>query len=123
MRSPFLTYVRAGRAGNGSMIMARQFSGYWRYDELEDHYRAMLAEMARVLVKDGIAVFKTQDLVHNHKLHPTHAYVIQWGEQVGLRLKDLFILAANHRLPAPNRAGSQKHARIHHSYFVVMRKL
>ncbi len=27
---PFLTYVRAARDGNGNMVMAKRFGGYWR---------------------------------------------------------------------------------------------
>jgi tRNA G10 N-methylase Trm11 len=120
---PFLTYVRTGRTGNGSMVMSGRFGGYWRYDELEAHYRATLKEAGRVLSAEGILVFKCQDIVHNHRLHPTHAYVMQWAEECGFRLKDLFILPAKHRLPSPNRGGKQKHARIHHSYFLVLTRL
>lgn len=119
---PFLTYVRAGRSGNGKMIMAKQFSGYWRYDELEDHYRHTISEAWRVLRPGGVMVFKCQDIIHNHKMHCTHANVIQMAEIEGFRLMDLFILPAKHRLPSPNRAGTQKHARIFHSYFLVFEK-
>lgn len=117
---PFLTYVRAGREGNGKMIMAKRFAGYWRYDELESHYRATLKEAKRVLRKGGIMVFKCQDIVHNHRLHCTHANVIRWGEEINMRLLDLFVLPASHRMPSPNRNGTQKHARIFHSYFLVL---
>lgn len=119
---PFLTYVRSGRDGNGSMIMAGRFAGYWRYDELVEHYRDTLGEAARVLSDGGTLVFKCQDIVHNHQLHPTSAYVIQWAHTMGLRLVDTYVLGASHRLPAPNRKGSQRHARIHHSYFLVFEK-
>lgn len=30
---PFLTYVREGREGNGSMVMSRRFAGYWSYSQ------------------------------------------------------------------------------------------
>lgn len=116
---PFLTYVRAGREGNGKMIMATRFAGYWRYDELETHYKGTLAESRRVLRKGGILIFKCQDIIHNHRMHCTHGNVIKWAEDVGMRLVDLFILPAKHRLPSPNRGGKQKHARIFHSYFLV----
>jgi len=119
---PFLTYVRSGREGNGSMIMSRQFSGYWTYGELADHYRESISEAYRVLKKGGILVFKCQDIIHNHKMHCTHANVICWAETEGFRLQDLFVLPARSRLPSPNRAGTQKHARIFHSYFLVFRK-
>ena len=52
-RSAVLTYVRAGREGNGSMVMAKRFAGYWRYDELEDHYRDTISEAYRVLKPGG----------------------------------------------------------------------
>lgn len=119
---PFLTYVRAGRDGNGSMAMAKRFSGYWRYDELEDHYQETISEASRVLKKGGVFVVKCQDIIHNHKMHCTHANVILWAEMEGFRLLDLFVLNAKHRMPSPNRAGKQKHARIFHSYFLVFKK-
>ena len=119
---PFLTYVRAGREGNGKMIMAKRFAGYWRYDELQDHYVSTLKECARVLKKNGKLVFKCQDIIHNHRMHCTHVNVINWAAEHSLRIKDLFVLAANHRLPSPNKNGTQKHARIFHSYFLVFEK-
>lgn len=119
---PFLTYVRAGREGNGRMVMAKRFSGYWRYDELEDHYRETIRESRRLLRAGGLLVFKCQDIVHNHRLHPTHISVVGWAADHGFRLRDLFVLAARHRMPPPNRAGSQKHARIFHSYFLVLER-
>ena len=118
---PFLTYVRANREGNGNMVMARRFAGYWRYDELEAHYIDTLREVGRVLNKGGTLVFKCQDIVHNHRLHCTHANVIGWASP-WFRLKDLFVLTAKHRMPSPNRAGKQKHARIFHSYFLVLER-
>tara|TARA_R110002020_G_scaffold91458_1_gene222081 strand:- start:6 stop:608 length:603 start_codon:yes stop_codon:yes gene_type:complete len=119
---PFLTYVRAAREGNGNMIMAKRFAGYWRYDELEDHYKKTIVEAHRVLTNKGIFVVKCQDIIHNHKMHCTHANVINWADGM-FRLKDLYILPAKHRLPSPNRNGVQKHARIFHSYFLVLEKL
>jgi len=119
---PFLTYVRAGREGNGKMVMAGRFSGYWRYDDLETHYRGSLAEAWRVLRKDGVLVVKCQDIIHNHKMHCTHANVIEWAEGLGFRLLDLFVLVASRRMPSPNRAGQQKHARVFHSYFLVFKR-
>lgn len=119
---PFLTYVRQGRTGNGEMIMGKRFSGYWRYDDLEDHYRDSISEAWRVLKPNGYLIFKCQDIIHNHKMHCTHANVIFWAEIEGFKLEDLFILPAKHRLPSPNKAGKQKHARIFHSYFLVLKK-
>jgi hypothetical protein len=123
---PFLTYVRAAREGNGKMIMAKRFGGYWRYDELEKHYRETLEEAHRVLSKKGIMVFKCQDIIHNHKMHCTHMNVIEWSKGM-FRLKDLFILPVKSRMPIPQQEGTkkkvQKHARIFHSYFMVLEKI
>ena len=123
---PFLTYVRAAREGNGNMIMAKRFGGYWRYDELEAHYKATLNEAYRVLSKKGIMVFKCQDIIHNHKMHRTHINVVDWAEGK-FRLKDLFILPAKSRMAIPQQKGTkikqQKHARIFHSYFLVLERI
>ena len=119
---PFLTYVRAARGGNGNMVMAKRFAGYWRYDELESHYIGTINEAHRVLKKKGIMVIKCQDIIHNHKMHCTHVNVINWAAGM-FRLKDLFVLPAKHRMPSPNRKGVQKHARVFHSYFLVLERL
>ena len=123
---PFLTYVRSAREGNGNMVMAKRFGGYWRYDELEKHYRETLAEAHRVLCKKGIMVFKCQDIIHNHKMHCTHINVVEWSKGM-FRLKDLFILPVKSRMPIPQQEGTkkkvQKHARIFHSYFMVLEKV
>ena len=121
---PFLTYVKAAREHNS--IMAKRFGGYWRYDELEKHYRETLTEANRVLGKKGVMVFKCQDIIHNHKMHCTHLNVMEWAQGL-FRLKDLFILPAKNRMPMPEKKGDkkrvQKHARIFHSYFMVLEKL
>lgn len=123
---PFLTYVRNAREGNGNMIMARRFGGYWKYSELEDHYISTINECYRVLKSKGLLIFKCQDIIHNHTMHSTHINVIKWCEGK-FRLKDMFILAAKNRMPIPVKKGdklkTQKHARIHHSYFLVLEKI
>jgi hypothetical protein len=119
---PFLTYIRNGREGNGNMIMSKRFAGYWKYEELQEHYVATLKECSRVLANKGVLVVKCQDIVHNHRLHCTHNMVLEQAGRVGLLSKDLFVLCAKHRLPSPNRKGTQKHARIFHSYFLVLQK-
>lgn len=123
---PFLTYVRAAREGNGNMVMAKRFGGYWKYDELEVHYKGTLTEAARVLKKKGVMIFKCQDIIHNHKMHCTHVNVINWAND-SFRLKDLFILPAKTRMAIPQQKGTrkkvQKHARIFHSYFLVLERL
>lgn len=117
---PFLTYIYNGRDHkDGSSIMASRFSGYEKYEDLEAHYVDSLKEFRRVLSHKGILVFKCQDIIHNHKMHCTHNNVINWANELGFRLKDLFILGAKTRLPSP-QAGKQRHARIFHCYFLVL---
>ncbi len=118
---PFLTYIRTQRTGNSTMVMSRRFSGYWTYDELAEHYKSTLKEAGRILKHKGILVIKCQDIVHNHKLCCTHGNILNWSQDL-FRLKDLFIQVATHRMPAPNRKGTQKHARIHHCYWVVLQR-
>jgi hypothetical protein len=124
---PFLTYVRQGRSHNGGkMIMSKAFSGYWTYQELMTHYDQTITECSRVLKRKGILVFKCQDIIHNHRMHCTHAFVCGMGIARGLRLKDMFILYKPNRMPTnPRHKGNQtqRHARIHHSYFLVFEKV
>lgn len=121
---PFLTYIKAAREHDS--VMAKRYGGYWRYDELEDHYRGTLTEAHRVLDKKGVMIFKCQDIIHNHKMHPTHINVCSWADGL-FRLKDLFILTAKNRMGMPEKEGEarrvQKHARIHHSYFMILEKI
>lgn len=118
---PFLTYVKEAREHNS--VMAKRFGGYWRYDELEAHYRGTLIEASRILKNKGVLIFKCQDIIHNHKMHSTHVNIINWSDGF-FRLKDLFVLPAKHRMPIKGKEGekprTQKHARIHHSYFLVL---
>lgn len=120
---PFLTYIRQQRSHNS--IMAKSYGGYWRYEELATHYQSTIDEVARILKPKGIFVFKCQDIIHNHSMHPTHINVVNWAKN-WFRLRDLFILYKNNRLPMPSKEGEarrvQQHARIHHSYFLVFEK-
>lgn len=120
---PFLTYVKAGRDHKGGKVqMTARFGGDWSYDDLSAHYGSTVSEAARVLRAGGVFVVKCQDIIHNHRMHCTHAMVIDMAITSGFRLKDLFVLAAKHRMPGPQK-GRQKHARIFHSYFLVFERL
>lgn len=119
---PFLTYVRNGRGHkDGKVAMTARFGGYYTYAELEDHYRDTISEAWRVLKRGGVMVFKCQDIIHNHRMHCTHCNVINMAATEGFRLLDMFVLTAKHRMPGPQK-GTQRHARIYHSYFLVFRK-
>lgn len=119
---PFMTYIRDGKDHkDGKVVLSKRFGGYYKYDDLINHYAATIRECSRVLRKRGKLIFKCQDIVHNHKLHHTHTGVIIAAEACGFDLLDLFILGAKHRMPSPQR-GTQRHARIFHSYFLVFEK-
>jgi len=119
---PFLTYVKAGREHKGGKVaMTARFGGYYTYEELETHYRGTLQEARRVLRNGGVLIFKCQDIIHNHRMHCTHANVIAWAAERGFRLLDLFVLPAKSRMPSPQK-GTQRHARIFHSYFLVFER-
>lgn len=87
--------------------------------DLERHYRGTLQEAYRVLKPRGKMVFKCQDVIHNHRMHCTHLNVLNWAE--GFRLLDMFVLVAKHRMPGPQK-GQQRHARVWHSYFLVLER-
>lgn len=119
---PFLTYVKNGRAHkDGAVALTSRFGGYYTYGELEEHYRGTLREAWRILIPGGVLVFKCQDIIHNHRMHCTHCRTIVEAEAGGFRLKDLFVLVARHRMPGP-QPGTQRHARVWHSYFLVLQK-
>ncbi len=114
---PFLTYIKQGR--QSTSIMGKRFSGYWAYAELQAHYTKTIKEAYRVLGKKGILIVKCQDIIHNHKMHPTHINIMEWSSGM-FRLKDLFILNAKSRMGSNRK---QQHARIYHSYFMVLEKM
>ena len=119
---PFLTYVRNGREHKARGVsMSARFGGYYAYADLEESYIGLLREARRVLKPKGRLVFKCQDIIHNHKMHCTHARTIGWAEATGFRLLDLFVLPVKHRMPGPQK-GQQRHARIYHSYFLVFER-
>lgn len=120
---PFLTYVKQGREHKeGKVAMTARFGGYWAYKELLDHYERTIKESYRIIKPKGVLVIKCQDIIHNHKLHCTHQKTIQLAEENGFRPLDLFILPAKSRMPSPQK-GKQRHARIFHSYFLVLKSL
>ena len=119
---PFMTYIKNGREHkDGKVALSARYGGYYTYAELEDHYQETISEVWRVLRPKGKLVFKCQDIIHNHKMHSTHTKVIQMAESEGFKLTDLFVLLAKSRMPGPQK-GTQKHARIWHSYFLVFEK-
>lgn len=117
---PFLTYVKNGRQHqDGAVRMTRRFGGYYSYTDLLNHYCGTLYECDRVMRPNAKLIVKCQDIIHNHRMHCTHWTTLGMAATIGFRLVDLFILVAKHRMPGPQK-GEQRHARIWHSYFLVL---
>lgn len=102
-------------------IIRDRFSCYKDIAELWAFYRAALVEFTRILCANGIICFKCQDTVSGGVNYMTHAAVIVMAQQIGLYVKDLFILGRTNVLWSPNMA-NQQHARKNHSYFLILQK-
>lgn len=102
-------------------IIGNRFSGYPRQRDLHGLYYRSLEEFHRILCPGGFVVFKCQDIVESGKQVWNHMIITVTAERVGFALKDLFVLAAKHRIEGKNH-GKQRHARKFHSYFLVLVK-
>jgi len=107
----------------GSCLMSKRFEAYYSFNELKKHYYNTLKECYRLLKKDGILVFKCQDVVSSGKNHFSHSLIMNMAIDLEYYPKDLFILLSKNRV---NSFGSkwkkQFHARKYHSYFWVLQK-
>lgn len=108
-----------GEAKEGSSIIAKRFTGFKNFDELKRMYSSSLKEFSRVLMGEGIVIFKCQDCVVSAQNHFSHCWVMYEALNYGFYPKDLFILLAKNRL---NDGRKQQHARKYHSYFWVFKK-
>ncbi len=107
------------KAEEGSCIIAKRFSSFSSWRELQELYFGSLKEFYRILKPKGIVIFKCQDSVSGGKQHFSHVEVMNYAVQLGYYPKDLFILLAKHRL---TDGRVQQHARKFHSYFWVFEK-
>ena len=115
---PFLI-GKSGQCENAKM--AKRFSIFGTKTELLKFYNNSIIEFYRVLKKNGIVIFKNQDVITtNNKQVFTHCIINEFANNVGFYVKDLFILLAKQRLNNPIH--KQHHARKYHSYYWVLRK-
>jgi len=99
--------------------MAKRFTMFNDFAELEYTYRSALREFERVLVRGGILAFKCQDYTDS-RTTLTHCYVHNWAMECGLVPEDIFILNyTGGRIY--NSSLKQKHARKYHCYWMVFR--
>lgn len=102
-------------------IITNRFSGFETLDDLRDMYRKSLSEFHRVLVRNGLLIFKCQDIVYNHKQFLTHVFVINEAEQIGFSCHDCIVLIRDNVLLSAH-IQKQQHARKTHSYYLVFSK-
>ena len=111
---PFL--VSGGAGGK----MMKRFGSFESVDALKKFYKMALTSLHRALKRNGILIIKTQDFVNGRRNYILMPEIISMARDVGLEIKDLFILVAKSR---PNKIKNQQHARKYHSYFLVFKKI
>jgi len=112
------------RKGKGyiSGIIRKRFGFYSNVQhKLWDMYHGALVEFYRILVPNGILIFKCQDTVDSGKQCLSHVEIINYAYLVGFYPKDIFVLLAKNRLIGIHHH-KQQHCRKYHSYFLVFIK-
>lgn len=115
---PFLVVYKNNEP---SGIIGKRFFGFKTIKELWSWYDKCLLEFRRILLYDGVVIFKCQDTISGGKQHLSHVHIINEAMKLGYEVLDLFVLTAKSRIIGHNH-GVQKHARKFHSYFLVLRK-
>lgn len=100
-------------------VMAKRFTMFDTWNELEKMYRTALAEFYRVLRPGGIVAFKCQDYTDSVTTL-THCFVHNWAIFTGFKVEDLFVLVRPNRIWNSNLI--QRHARKFHAFWLVFRK-
>lgn len=120
---PFLaTTGKSLHIDDDSNIINKRFGVYDSEILLHRMYIDALVEFQRVLISDGVLIFKCQDKVSSGKQYFSHCFVQQAAIDAGFYPVDLFILLSKNRIVADWQLKNQKHARKFHSYFWVFRK-
>jgi tRNA G10 N-methylase Trm11 len=89
--------------------------------ELWKFYRESLDEFNRLLIDNGILIFKCQDTIESGKQYLSHVEIVNYSVAIGFYPIDLFILHTKNYLISPNMY-NQQHCRKTHSYFLVFKK-
>jgi len=110
-----------GNTGTASeTIMAKRFTMFDTFLDLENMYKTSLQEFHRILRPKGLLIFKCQDFTSPKGNIMIHNIVYNWASEIGFYAKDLFILFSKNRVFNPNV--TQRHARKFHSYYWVFIK-
>ena len=114
---PFLFRNRI--AVNNDKICAR-FSYFKSYKELQFMYKNSLKCIYSKLADKGYLFFKCQDMTDG-KFYCTHNFIINYAEEIGFELRDIFLKVNKHKLQAD--AKQQNCGAKVHSYWLVFKKL
>jgi len=102
-------------------IIKERFGIYKNIPILWKMYRGALKEFYRILVSNGVLIFKCQDTIENSRQYFSEYKIIKDALDIGFYPKDKFILIAKNRLISPSQR-IQQHCRKFHSYFLVFIK-
>ena len=94
------------------------------YKDVLQLFREGMTEAKRVLKNGGLLMAKCMDQVESAHNHIQHVDIMEIGREMGLQIKDLFILirSSQHRRHVPMLNKVQRHSRKNHSYLVIFRK-
>lgn len=117
---PFL--FRNQKSINNDKMCVR-FSHFKSFREMLDMYKESMIEFHRVLINNGILVFKCQDMTGGSGSRPffcSHNEIINIADDIGFVLKDIGILITKRKII--RKAKEQGCFRKIHSYFLVFKK-
>jgi hypothetical protein len=114
---PFVIGVGNSKTG----IMTNRFSGFKSLKDLKELYSSSLLEFSRILIQNGLLIFKCQDTVTGGKQFLSHCYIISEAEKLEYFCHDIIILVRKGRIVDP-KWGKQQHAYKTHSYYLVFSK-
>lgn len=121
---PFVVYAPDPKMENiaeSSSIIFRRFSGFYPVTELYKAYYFWIREAFRVLKRDGVLIFKTQNTISGGINHNTEFFSFMVAERLGFVTEDTFVLGAKSRIISA-KVKKQQHARKFTSTFFVFKK-
>lgn len=103
--------------------MCKRFSSFKTFKELLDMYENSLKEFYRVMEKNGILIFKCQDMTGGSGSRPffcSHNEIINLANNIGFIIKDIGIVVSRRRII--RNAKEQGCFRKIHCYFLIFKK-
>lgn len=113
-------FMVTGRKSAEDWVMSR-YSYVEKMADLHSLYEDSFKEFYRLLLPQGILIFKCMDAVSGCRNYFTHVWVMNKAEEIGYRAIDLFI-KLNKSVPICWNMKKQHHARKHHCYFWIFKK-